>query len=155
MDRCCCRFPIRHHDERFCRRPKQHAENENPALCVINRFQACKGLPDGVGGVTDVNNGERLALNNLEAAGPAHLAQAQSHGGFDFGRGLSRLYAFQPEQEQRDSESGIVELKRAKQPCFECIKIELAEPEIEPLPCRRIARGIRRQCRFRRGQTAA
>ena len=68
----------------------------------MDRQQACQRLPDAVGGVADVDDGERVLLDDLEAAGPARLAQAGAYRGLDPVRSLARLLALQPQQKQRD-----------------------------------------------------
>ena len=50
---------------------------------AMDRHEACQRLPDAVGGVTDVDDGERVLTDDLEAAGPARLAQAGAYRGFD------------------------------------------------------------------------
>jgi hypothetical protein len=57
-------------------------------------------LPDAVGGVTDVDDGERVLTDDLEAAGPARIAQASAYRSLDPVRSLAWLFALQPQQEQ-------------------------------------------------------
>src|SRR3977135_265044 len=103
----------------------------------MSRLEACERLLDAVGGGADVDHGERVRIDNLEAAGPADVAQARSHGGFDPGRGLGWPRVSQPEQEQGDRDGGIVELERTPQAHFEPTKIVTLELKIEALPRRR------------------
>ena len=55
--------------------------------------QACQRLPDAVGGVTDVDDGERVLTDDLEAAGPARIAQAGAYRSLDSVGSLARLFA--------------------------------------------------------------
>ena len=65
-------------------------------------MQACQRLPDAVGGVTDVDDGERVLTDDLEAAGPARIAQAGAYRSLDSVGSLARLLALQPQQKQGD-----------------------------------------------------
>ncbi len=61
----------------------RRAGDEDPVVGAMDRHEACQRLPDAVGGVTDVDDGERVLTDDLEAAGPARLAQAGAYRGFD------------------------------------------------------------------------
>src|SRR5216683_7876269 len=111
-----------------------NADYENPVLSAINRVQARQRLPDAIGGMADVDNRERLPFDNFEAAGPADVAEARSHGGFDFVRCFPWAYTLQPQQEQGDRDGGVVELKCTRQAHFERSILVTSELEIEPLP---------------------
>jgi hypothetical protein len=78
----------------------------------MDRQQACQRLPDAVGGVTDVDDGEGVLTDDLEAAGPARIAQAGAYRSFDPVRRLARPFALQPEQEQGCGNGRVVELER-------------------------------------------
>ena len=97
-------------------------------------MQTRQRLPDAVGGVADVDHGERVVLDDLEPAGPARLAQSGAYRGFDPVGSLARLFALQPEQEQRDGDGRVAELERAGQAQFEAAKIMMSELEVEMLP---------------------
>src|ERR1700730_10041458 len=58
-----------------------NAGYENPALRAIDRLQAGERLPDAVGRVADVNDGERVFLDDFEAAWPGDVAQPTTQGG--------------------------------------------------------------------------
>ena len=66
----------------------------------MDRHEAGERLPDAVGGVADVDDGERVVLDDFEPAGPSHLAQAGAYRGFDPVGSLARLLALQPQQKQ-------------------------------------------------------
>ena len=83
--------------------------------------------------MADVDDGERVVLDNFETAGPARLAQAGAYCRFDTFGSLARLLALQPEQEQGGGNGRIVELERAGQAQFEAAKIMISELEIEML----------------------
>ena len=51
--------------------------------CAINRHEARERLTDAVWRMADVDHGERILPDDFEPAGPAGVAQARSHGGFD------------------------------------------------------------------------
>src|SRR3984957_8718576 len=55
---------------------KGNADHENPALRAVNRLKAGERLPDAVRRVADVDDGQRLLSDDLEAARPADVAQA-------------------------------------------------------------------------------
>src|SRR5665647_578993 len=113
---------------------ERDADHKNPLPFAMDCLEAGKRLPDAVGGVTDVDDGERVLPNSLEASRPARFAQARSHRGFDFARRISRSRAALPEQEQSDRDRGIVQLKRAPQARFKETKIVISELEVKPLP---------------------
>src|SRR5258708_980104 len=110
-----------------------NADHKNPSLRAINRLQAGERLPDGVGGMADVDRGERVLPDDLEAARPARIAQARSHRPFHFSRGFGQAPALQPKQKQRSRDRRIVELKRAAQAGFERSKFVNPELEVETL----------------------
>ena len=101
------------------------------------RLEARERLADAVRGVPDVDHGERVLLNYLQASGPARRAEARSDGGFDVGRGFSGPRPSQPEQEQGDRDGCIVDLERAQQARFEEAKLVVLEPQVEMLCGRR------------------
>src|SRR5260221_13885776 len=82
------------------------AGHENPALWAIDRLQACERLPDAIGGMADVDNGERPLVDHLEAAGPACIVETRSYSGFDPARSYPGPHNLQPEQEQGDRDGG-------------------------------------------------
>ena len=90
-------------------------------------------MPDAVGGVADVDDGERVLADDLEAAGPSRIAQAGAYRSLDPVGSLARLLALQPQQKQGDGYSGIVGLECAGQARFEAAKIMVSELEIEML----------------------
>ena len=100
----------------------------------MDRLEAGERLPDAVRGVADIDHRQRVLPDDFEAAGPARIAQARSHSGFDVGSRLAGPLALQPEQEQCDGDGGIVELKRAQQVDFQRTEIVISELEVEPLP---------------------
>jgi hypothetical protein len=71
----------------------------------MDRHEACERLPDAVGGVTDVDDGERVLADDLEAAGPVRIAQACAYRSLDSVASLARLLALQPQQKQGDGNS--------------------------------------------------
>src|SRR6476660_532010 len=71
--------------------------DEDPVAVAMDRQQACQRLPDAVGGVTDVDDGERVLTDDLEAAGPARIAQASAYRSLDPVGSLARLLALQPQ----------------------------------------------------------
>src|SRR5258707_15076788 len=97
----------------------RNAGHNNPSLRAVNRLQAGERLPDRVGGMADVDHGERVLPDDLEAAGPARIAPARSPGRFDFSRGFGRAHALPPKQKKRSPDRPIVELKNAPQAGFE------------------------------------
>src|SRR5687767_6866396 len=99
----------------------------------MDRHEARQRLPDAVGGVADVDDGERVLTDNLETTGPARLAQARAYCDFDPVRSDARLRALQPQQKKRDGNGRIVDLERAGQAWFEAAKIMITEPKIEML----------------------
>ena len=119
----------------------------------MDRLQACQRLPDAVGSMADVDDRQRVVLDDFESAGPARVAQAGAYRGFDPARGLARLHALQPEQEQGDGNGGVVELERAGQVHFqrsENRNIRTENRNAAPTPLT-----PRCRCRSRRGRTAA
>src|ERR1700722_4212148 len=97
------------------------------------RLEARERLADAVRGVADVDQGERLLLNHLQASRPARRAEARSDGGFDVGSGFSGPHPSQPEQEQGDRDGCIVDLERAEQIRFEKAELVVLEPQVEML----------------------
>ena len=77
-----------------------YAGDEDPIVGAVERHEACERLADAIGRMTDVDDGERVVLDNFETAGPARLAQARAYCRFDTFGSLARLLALQPEQEQ-------------------------------------------------------
>src|SRR5262245_36522335 len=76
----------------------RNAGDGNPAVAAMDRLKACQRLPDAVGGMADVDYGERVVLNDLEPAGPARIAQTGAYRGLDsFGR-LAGPLTLQPHQ---------------------------------------------------------
>ena len=112
-------------------------DHEDPVRRAMYGPQAGQRLSDAVGGMADIDDGERIMPDGLEPAGPARLAQAAPRGGFNPLERLAGVLALQPEQEQGDGNGGVVELKRAEQADFDLAEIMMAELVIEPLPrCR-------------------
>src|ERR1700737_770314 len=109
-------------------------EHQDPAFSSINGPQATRCLPDRVGGMADVDDGERALPDDLEPAGPACVTQPGSYGSFDRGGSRTMPGVLQPKQELSGRYRGVVELKHAQQSCFKRFEIMISEPKIKPLP---------------------
>ena len=73
------------------------AGDEDPIIGAMKRREACERLTDAVWGMTDVDHGERVVLDDFEPAGPSRVAQARPDSGFDPVGSLARLLALQPQ----------------------------------------------------------
>src|SRR6188768_4022909 len=100
----------------------------------MNSLEAGERLPNAVRSVADVDHGEGVLLDHFEAAGPKDVAEARSHGCLDPRGIILGPHPLQPEQEQRDRDGGVVELKTAEQAHLKRAKMIIPEREIEPLP---------------------
>src|SRR5579872_7465827 len=63
-------------------------DHENPPLRAVRGLEAFERLPDTVRRVADVDDGQGMLSDDLEAAGPARGAEARSHRGLDPGASL-------------------------------------------------------------------
>lgn len=77
-----------------------------------------------------------LLGHSLELIASDKSDACASGGTIIYGENCRKLqpHPSQPEQEKRDRDGCIVELKRAQQTDFEATKIVSSEPEVEPLP---------------------
>src|SRR5260370_14562795 len=74
-------------------------DHENPALRAMDCLKACQRLPDAIGGVANVDHGERVLLDRFEASRPTRLPQAPAPRGSRFCSCCyrSRLFPTPPE----------------------------------------------------------
>src|SRR5258708_24399974 len=76
------------------------SEHQNPAFGSIDSPQARQRLPDPVGSVADVDDGERALPDDLDPAWPAGVAQPGPYRRFDGSGSFARPRPLHPKPEQ-------------------------------------------------------
>src|SRR5581483_3793615 len=94
--------------------------------------------------VADVDHGQRIPGDRLEAPGPACVAQSRPYGGLKSRIAFGRLRKFQPVNEQHNRDSRIVDLKAPGQGYIQRGEIQGADGKIKlvAVGCRAFARDL-------------